>query len=568
MVKKGAAVKGFFIMAILSALISANSCFAIETSGELLKKCSVLDTPGAYYLDEDIMQEGNGSCIIIKSENVALNCQGHSIIGSNQLQTSGIFSDIRKTKIEDCIIRGFENGIYLKNSNESFIVNNILTKNNLGVNIESSANVIVSLNKVNKNEKGFSFSGENGVISNNEICFNTEKDASCNSSQLFENNHCDSWEACGGICSPCTHKDNDVYNCRELNKSNIVYELRADINIYVPETCFFINSDNITLNGNGNSINYMFKYSSSGKFSIYSEKSNLTIKNIGFRGASQDPRYSGNAIKTVNSKNVNILNNSFENIKNAVFSQGFSEMFVINGNILKNLDGDGIRLESSDKSVINENKLESILGDGIYLKEGSENLVQNNKLISVRSKGIFIGKGNSSQLRDNYIEGSGNNSIEFMNDWGVIENNEILKSDLIGILLSDAQDSSVENNNINKMVQGIGVISTLRAHIKDNNIYEAAKGGISAENSTNAEIIGNNIGSSYFGFKEESSSDLFIYNNTFCGNNYDAVCSSSHVFNNNSCNSLSVCGGHCIECGKHERSLWEKIKEFFINLFG
>jgi parallel beta-helix repeat protein len=67
----------------------------------------------------------NGStCFNISAQNVTINCEGYSITGNNTLATYGVYSNQFNTTVQNCIIKGFDAGIYFNGASNGLIKNN------------------------------------------------------------------------------------------------------------------------------------------------------------------------------------------------------------------------------------------------------------------------------------------------------------------------------------------------------------------------------------------------------------------------------------------------------------
>ncbi|OGJ19875.1 hypothetical protein A3K73_02690 [Candidatus Pacearchaeota archaeon RBG_13_36_9] len=518
-------------------------------SAEEISNCTVLDKENtAYYLSKDILSSGDGDpCIKIREKNITLDCVNHAI-GSLNPFGIGVFSESPRTKIQNCIIQDFKKGygIYLKNSDGSQIVNNVITGNKQGIEFNSN-NTKIAYNSISMNQNGANISGKYNVINNNKICYNTIQDVSCGNNQSFDNNYCDSGKVCGTPCIPCTHGSYEVYKCTELNISNSVYLLNTDITVYIQETCFKISAENVTLDCNGHRINSSLKLVPKEKaFLIYSEENYSTIKNCYFESDLKDLRYYGSVIKIENSSYLDIINNSFKSTGNGILLSNYCNSCTVKGSRFNNLNGKGIEAGTLVQGII-----------------------QDNKIVST-SAAIKIADGAGCILKDNYIEDSKENAVEIKNNGARVEGNEIISSKLSAIE-SSSNGAVIKGNTIkNAGLYGIHVTGVSNSSLEGNKVYSAS-GGIFVEDSENLDVSGNNIGSSSFGFKESSSKELRISGNTFCGNEKDVICESKFSFNGNRCNSKNVCGS-CTVCGKEvgslsSMSLWQRIKLFFEWLF-
>jgi len=535
-----------FFIAILFILLSLK-----VISAEEISNCGILDKENtAYYLSKNIISSGD-SCIKISEANITLDCMNHSIKFLDNKTSIGIFSNYPRTKIQNCVIQGFERGygIYLENSDNSKIINNIIEENKQGIK-SNSKNLRLAYNSISMNQNGANISGDYNIINNNKICFNTIEDVSCGNNQTFENNYCDSGSVCGEPCLPCTHNNYEVSKCTELNNSNSVYSLNTDIIIYVQETCFKINAENVTLECNGHKINSSLKLVPKEEdFLIYSEGNYSTIKNCYFEGDVKDSRYYGNVIKIRDSHYSNIINNNFKSMGEAILLSNYC-----NG------------------CVIKENNFNSLHGNGIEADALVEGVIEENKIISTTLEAIKIAAGTNCIVKNNYIEDSQKNAIEIKNNYARVEDNEIISSKSSAIKLEGSQGAVIKSNAIKTAgLYGIHITGNSNASVEGNQV-RSTSGGIFIEGSENLEIAGNNVGSSSFGLKESSSQGLRISENILCGNSKDVICESDSLFENNQCSSGKVCGGLCEACGQaslelSSLSLWQRIKIFFKSLF-
>ncbi len=530
--KRGSLYAFFILAAVLSAYY---------VSGVNVNGCGDLSEENAVYkISRTILHSGSKNCIKITAENVTLDCQNNSILTSSNAEVAGIYSEFPKTKIRDCIVNGFRGyGIYIKNSDNSIISGSSVEKNKIGIYSEGN-NTKIAYNSINFNEKGTIIRGKNNLMSNNHFCYNTLEDINCTCAQTFENNHCDSGSVCGESCFPCTHKDYELYECKELNQSNSGYLLRTDLNISIPGTCFKITAENVTLDCGDHYINYDLDLVNKEDFLITSTSSRTIIKNCNFKGKLIDLRYTGNVIN-LSGDYSSAIGNSFNAVKTAFYSDYCYEC-NISGNEFRNIDGNSIEIINSELSFIENNEIVASLN------------------------AIKISEGKNTRIKNNYLEGSKNNSIIIKNNYANIENNHIINTGNKGITIVSSEGSYLLNNKIENSETGLSLIKSNELLIKNNTVY-SANFGIYVEGSENLKILENKVGDSSLGFKQDSGGLLIIENNIFCGNNIDVSCSSNNNFIDNQCNSYTVCGGKCKTCGVNKLSLWIKIRNFFMNLF-
>lgn len=68
-----------------------------------------------------------GNCFAINATNITLDCNGFSITGNNSTDSKGIYSNQSYTKIINCNILNFSNGIHIDSAQNANITNNTIT---------------------------------------------------------------------------------------------------------------------------------------------------------------------------------------------------------------------------------------------------------------------------------------------------------------------------------------------------------------------------------------------------------------------------------------------------------
>ena len=83
-----------------------------------ISSCTVIESPGTYYLTNDIYAPSDEPCIIIKSNDVTLDCQGYTIYGTGSgygiitiNETGATPGYLRGVRIKNCKLRDFALGI-------------------------------------------------------------------------------------------------------------------------------------------------------------------------------------------------------------------------------------------------------------------------------------------------------------------------------------------------------------------------------------------------------------------------------------------------------------------------
>jgi hypothetical protein len=154
-------LKTIFLMIFLSGcLFAAQAKLSSYPCGTYSTPNSVITLTKGY--STDYMTVPSGACISIQAENVTIDCNGFSLIGSNLTQSYGIYSNKANTVVKNCIIKNFHVGIWYFGSVNSRIENSTIevSKNRAYDPIFPSAVLIsgyshnVTINRVNASSWG------------------------------------------------------------------------------------------------------------------------------------------------------------------------------------------------------------------------------------------------------------------------------------------------------------------------------------------------------------------------------------------------------------------------------
>ena len=98
------------------------------SGGGTISACPcTISTPGAYRLESDLTS--SGTCITVTT-GATLDCQGHSITGSGNPDSRGIYVDgASGATVRNCALTRFNCGIDLESSNGNHVMNNSATAN-------------------------------------------------------------------------------------------------------------------------------------------------------------------------------------------------------------------------------------------------------------------------------------------------------------------------------------------------------------------------------------------------------------------------------------------------------
>ena len=141
-----------------------------------ISTCTSLNTAGAtYILTADITNSGASKCMNITAEDITLDCQGHTIDGTDAGGSYGVYSNQYNTTVKNCVITNWEMGICYEGSNNGLIQNNTINSNSVwaAIYLASSSNTRITNNTANSNYDGFFLeSSSNNTITENTITNN------------------------------------------------------------------------------------------------------------------------------------------------------------------------------------------------------------------------------------------------------------------------------------------------------------------------------------------------------------------------------------------------------------
>jgi nitrous oxidase accessory protein len=222
------------------------------------------------------------------------------------------------------------------------------------------------------------------------------------------------------------------------------------------------------------------------------------------------------AIKILDSKNLRILNNQFENTFFGIYLANSSHIWIENNALKSEAEaehqiGNGIHLWKCQYITISQNKIKGHR-DGIYFEFVTNSLITNNYSEGNMRYGLHFMFSHNDEYRDNtfinngagvavmYTKGVKMINNHFIHNWG---------SSSYGLLLKDISDSFVTGNEFVENSVGIHAEGSSRIEFRDN------------------EFIRNG-----YAFKLQAScDDNVIARNNFQQNTFDLVTNGSLVLN-------------------------------------
>lgn len=184
-------------------------------------------------------------------------------------------------------------------------------------------------------------------------------------------------------------------------------------------------------------------------------------------------------IKILESKNLKILQNQFENTFFGIHISSSSNIWIEGNTLNSNAEaehqiGNGIHLWKCDHITINNNKVKGHR-DGIYFEFVTNSLVTNNRSEGNMRYGLHFMFSHNDEYRNNEFVNNGagvavmyTKNVKMVNNlfqhnWG---------SSAYGLLLKDIRDSFVENNTFIKNSVGIYMEGSSRIQFSENTFSE------------------------------------------------------------------------------------------------
>lgn len=131
------------------------------------------------FIDQDtVLGSDITGSVKITNDNITLDCQGHSIVGSGS--GSGIFLKERKgAVVKNCKISNFSQGIYLESSSNNQLIGNEVFENETGISLWCSSDNLVIENNISNNDYGIYlmcvFLSSNNLIYHNNFINNKDQ---------------------------------------------------------------------------------------------------------------------------------------------------------------------------------------------------------------------------------------------------------------------------------------------------------------------------------------------------------------------------------------------------------
>jgi nitrous oxidase accessory protein len=251
--------------------------------------------------------------------------------------------------------------------------------------------------------------------------------------------------------------------------------------------------------------------------------SNVTIKGLRFVRTGVASIQDLAAVKLLDSKNIRILDNQFEDTFFAIHVSNSSHCWIENNQLKADVEaehqiGNGIHLWQCHHITVNNNKVEGHR-DGIYFEFVTNSLITNNYSEGNLRYGLhFMFSHNNEYRKNTFIRNGAGVAVMYTTGVKMIENTFELNwgSSAYGLLLKDIRDSEVRNNRFIKNSVGIfmegssriqftqnafeqnGYAIRLQASCDDNTFSKNNFSGNTFDLATNGSLVLNKVESNYW----------------------------------------------------------------------
>jgi PGF-pre-PGF domain-containing protein len=530
-----------------AAVYHANATNSIQaavnsatSSGDII----IVD-PGTYTENIDIFQkfdllimssEGPGSTIVAannsdldvfkirNSDNVTI--QGLNITGAGTNHAGVYVYQSNNCKVKDNILHDDSLGVYPFYSDYTLISNNTATKSLLAgvgraVIVEYSNYNTVSGNTVSNNNIGISVSDSNGAtVSGNTVNLSASygillEDAT---SVTAQNNNVSSSGSFGIYLASSTGnflRSNTVYDYNTSNGINLVLSSGNEVSSNtVSNPSIITNTHGIFLNTSHNNVissntvtnnDYGIAMRYSNNNSVLNNTASTNNRGIYIAYTSSLNTLSGNQANS-NTNNGIILDNAAENTvtnntarlntgttsSSGIVIGSSSNNNINNNNASSNRRGIYISSSSSSGNTISSNTVNSN-SYGIYVENaGANNNITRNTAGSNSVYGIFLSNSNNTYVLNNVAPYNAKGIYVNTSYQSVISNNIASNNTNEGIMLSLSNNNTLSNNTVDRDSYGISLNSSRSNNISGNRITWSTSAGmfLCAQSKTN--LIYNN----------------------------------------------------------------------------
>jgi len=433
--------------------------------------CTCGDTLNSdWNMTSDLINCSNG--LLLGGNNITLDCNGYMIDGFNG-DTGIEISNHYNVKITNCIIKEFDDGIYLSSSDNNTIEYINLSTNDVGIRLEDgSSNYLNKIKTANNNYYGiYLYNGSKNKL--NDIISKSNNNYGI---YLYSSNH-------NNISDAITHSHRNgdgvyIYTSKYNNLNNITTYNNSDkgINLYSQSNYNTIlnsttnnNSYGIYLsNSENNNISRNILYNNTvGSYLRFNCLNNILINN----NASNNEKH---GIYLYHSSQNNLSNNIvYNNPYYGIYIDSSSDYNNIINNTIKGNNWYGIHLLHSSNNILTENKLSDNSKNGIYLIQSSNNTLTNNTANN-SNKGTYLEYSNHNSLNGNVIKNNSKGIFLESSFYNNLTHNIANNNSITGIDLYNSSYNDILNITTNNNTYGIYL------NLSSNNVIKYSNSGFNS----------------------------------------------------------------------------------------
>jgi cysteine-rich repeat protein/parallel beta-helix repeat protein len=522
----------------------------------------------------------NGSCFIIKANNLTINFNGYTLTG-NGMGIGINVTDYQGIKVIGAQISNFSTAIHLENTtstNYHNITNATLSSSTTGISITDVNNAYIYFNTIHTNNLGLSISGSyNNTIYNNNFTNTVNLDESsggnywnvsynCSATNnSIVNSECSGgnyWHNylgrdTGGGTYPYNDTndgigDTNIPYSTGMNSSGDYLPLTLDDGSVSDSSCLTITTstilsndiscntgDGITISGNdltldcnNNNINgggLGAGISIDGKSNVIIKRCNVTNFYYGIKALNtnnlqviENNNLELNdfyGIYLYNSATTTINNNNIINDNNGIYSISSSGTTIYNNTINLQKKFYGIYLFNSQTNNITDNTLWDNY-HGIYLVNSSATTANNNNITLSDVYSLFVHKGTTNSYFNHNTLSLAEEGIRIRKDSSsnYFSNNTLIDHTNYGVYLIDSSSNQFINNTITNNTVNV-YVSNGTITTLNNNSVSGASTGVNVINSDNLTLHLNTINGTNSPSLEINGSDYCNLTNNTIQNN-------------------------------------------------
>ena len=237
-----------------------------------------------------------------------------------------------------------------------------------------------------------------------------------------------------------------ISSCGILNIAGETFILNQ--NISTSGTCFTIEADDITLDGNG----FTITGDGTGVGVELSFRTGVTVKNLTIVSFDRGMRGIFGGLPGGNSITGNTISGNSAGID---FNGGVNNS-IIGNTVSGNASNEGISLNGGENNSIIGNIVTDNVSGGITISSSNGNIITGNT-VSGNSAGIVIVSSNNNDISNNDLPNNAGTGIRFTaSSNNNISNNSISNTNNAGISLHQSNSNSISGNTVSG-ISGIGI---------------------------------------------------------------------------------------------------------------